>query len=70
MPNALAPFLVTLEAHGFRVGVSDYQRIALILNKRTDWTLNGLRDVLLVLLTKNEQQQETFLRVFAEFFDT
>ena len=70
MPNALAPFLITLEAHGFRLGVSDYQRLALILNKHTDWTLNGLRDVLLVLLTKNELQQETFLRVFNEFFDT
>lgn len=68
MTSPLSPFLNILQAHGFRLGVSDYERIAMVLNTRADWTLNRLRDVLQVLLVKDEQQQLVFERVFKEFF--
>ena len=51
-----------------RVTIRDYERIVLVLQTGGPWTIERLRDTLLALLTRNEDQQQVFLRHFNDFF--
>lgn len=62
-------FLRSLDAEGISVRVRDYQRIALALQGEGRWTRQRLRDTLVVLLAKNENQEQVLLRRFNQFFD-
>ena len=63
----LAPFLESIE-DDIPVGVRDYRRIAILLEGGGPWTLERLKDVLLALLVKNQDQRNKFLRRFDAFF--
>ena len=65
----LAPFLTALGADGFHVTLHDYERLHLALRGSGPWTLKRLRDVLLSLLVRDEEQETIFLRRFDSFFD-
>ncbi|MCP5085854.1 MAG: hypothetical protein GY952_03485, partial [Rhodobacteraceae bacterium] len=65
----LDAFLITLENDGFRLTVSDYERIRLALGSGGAWDLARVRSVLTALLVKDEEQREIFLRRFDRFFD-
>jgi hypothetical protein len=65
---SFTPFLISLAASGIRPTIRDYQRISLALQTGEAWTITRLRDVLLALLAKDEDQQEIFLRRFDGFF--
>lgn len=64
----LSPFLASLAADGIHLTVRDYERIHLTLQTEGAWTLLQLRDMLMALLVKDEEQQEIFLRRFQAFF--
>ena len=64
----LDPFLASLVANGIRPTVRDYERISLVLRTGGPWTITRLRDTLLSLLVKDEDQGEIFLRRFRDFF--
>ena len=65
----LQPFLLALNAEGFRVTVRDYERIALVLRTSGPWTIQRLRDSLRALLTHDQDQRERFDDCFATCFD-
>ncbi len=58
-------FLTILAAEGIRPGRRDYDRIGLLLQTGGQWTIARLRDTLMALLAKDEDQQEIFLRCFS-----
>ncbi len=64
----LNPFLSSLAADGICPGIRDYERIRLMLESGGHWTLNRFRNVLSVLLVKDQDQQVIFRRRFDEFF--
>lgn len=64
----LHTFLASLEADEIRLTVRDYERIGLALRTGGAWTLTRLRDTLLALLAKNEEQRDRLTRRFNEFF--
>src|SRR4051812_7114214 len=64
----LEPFLVALAADGMLLTLRDYERIAIVLQTDGLWTITRLRDTLLALLARDEDQQQLFLRRFNEFF--
>lgn len=64
----LAPFLVSLAADGIQLTLRDYERVALALQGAGLWTLSRLRDTLLALLAKDDEQHEVLTRRFNEFF--
>jgi hypothetical protein len=66
----LSTFFQSLESDGIRLTVRDYNRIARVLGCNGRWTLARLRDVLLALLAKDENQRELMGRRFDDFFDT
>ena len=66
----LSPFLEALAGDGIRPTLHDYERISMALQAQVLWTLSQLRDVLLALLVRNEDQQDIFIRRFEEFFDS
>ena len=63
----LTPFLESIK-DDIPVCVRDYERIVLALQGRGAWTVDRLKDVLLALLVKNQDQQGKFLRRFDTFF--
>ncbi|MCP4700099.1 MAG: SUMF1/EgtB/PvdO family nonheme iron enzyme [Gammaproteobacteria bacterium] len=66
----LLSFLLALESDGICLTARDYERIARVLGSDAEWTLARLRDVLLTLLAKDEEQRDLFLKRFQGFFDT
>jgi hypothetical protein len=61
-------FLNLLAADGLRLTSRDYERVGLVLQTGGQWTIARLRDTLMALLAKDQDQQEIFLRHFEEFF--
>ena len=64
----LYPFLAALAADGIHLTLRDYERVYLALQTSGPWTLTRLRDTLLALLAKDEEQHELLRRRFSEFF--
>ncbi len=61
-------FLASLATNGIRLTVRDYELIQLALQTGGVWTISRLRNSLLVLLAKNPEQQESFIRRFEQWF--
>ncbi len=57
-------FLATLAADGIRPTVRDYERMNLALQTDGPWTIARFRDLLLSLLSRDQEQQAIFLRRF------
>lgn len=68
----LSPFLESLAADDFQTTLDDYRRIAIVFQSKENWSINYLKNVLLALLVKNEEQKEIFNRlilpVFIQYF--
>jgi hypothetical protein len=64
----LAPFLTSLAADGIRLTNRDYERIGLVLQTESPWTMTQLKMVLLALLAKDEEQQDLIAQRFGMFF--
>lgn len=73
MPSAsppvfpLAPFLLGLGAVDIHLTLDDVCRVQRVLEADTCWTHARLRQVLMSLLAKNEQQREGFERLYGQF---
>lgn len=63
----LAPFLLGLAAADIHVTLDDVRRVQRVLETDTDWTHERLRQVLIALLVKNEQQGEDVERLYQQF---
>lgn len=68
--SPLTPFLASLAADGLYLTLRDYERVHLALQTSGPWTLIRLRDTLLALLAKDEEQYALLRRRFHEFFAT
>lgn len=66
--SPLTPFLASLAADGIYLTLRDYERVHLALQTSGPWTLIRLRDTLLALLAKDEEQYALLRRRFHEFF--
>lgn len=63
----LAPFLLGLGAIDIHLTLDDVRRVQQVLETDTCWTHARLRQVLMSLLAKNEQQREGFERLYGQF---
>ncbi len=63
----LNPFLELIK-NDIPICVRDYERISIALQGTGPWSIERLKDVLLALLVKNQDQQNKFLRRFDAFF--
>ncbi len=64
----LNAFLASLAADGFILSVRDYNRLVLTFQTGGDWTILRLKNVLVALLAKNEDQQRIIQQRFDKFF--
>jgi len=65
----LAAFLTSLSAEGIALSVRDYDRLLVLFRTGGVWTLPRLKNVIVSLLAKDEDQQRSIERKFEKFFD-
>ncbi|MGA1839917.1 MAG: formylglycine-generating enzyme family protein [bacterium] len=68
VPLPLEPFFLVLSEKGFTITITDWERLHRALACRGNWTLRRLRNVLISLLAKNEEQTIIFERCFDRYF--
>lgn len=65
----LKSFLLTLKAKGIQITFRDYERISLAISTGEKWTLPRLKNTLIALLARDENQADIIVQNFGKEFE-